>query len=68
MEVEGWRGLNGWRDGISEPDRAEPQEGPQRTARTETESKPIRESETNRNETRLYWAFRKATTKITCTN
>ena len=32
----------------SESNRTEPQEEPQRTARTETESKPIRKTETKR--------------------
>ena len=46
--MEAGRSGSGWRDGFSEPNRTEPQEEPQRTVRTETESKPIRETETKR--------------------
>ena len=50
--VEGWRGLSGWRDRTAQ---TEPHKPNCKKNRTETKAKPIPETETNRNEPRLYW-------------
>ena len=49
--VEGWRGLSGWRDRTAQ---TEPHKPNCKKNRTETKAKPIPETETNRNEPRLY--------------
>ena len=48
---EGWRGLSGWRDRTAQ---TEPHKPNCKKNRTETKAKPIPETETNRNEPRLY--------------
>ena len=53
--VEGWRGLSGWRDRTAQ---TEPHKPNCKKNRTETKAKPIPETETNRNEPRLYCACR----------
>ena len=49
--VEGWRGLSGRRDRTAQ---TEPHKPNCKKNRTETKAKPIPETETNRNEPRLY--------------